>query len=480
MTRPTLLLAAICCCLCTYAQKSDTLILFYKTGQYIISKTDQKKIDEFLTSGWDRISINGYTDETDEEGYNLELSKKRSKEVVDFLQNRKVVGNTVSYQFFGETMPFADNESEEGKALNRRTEVIGYRYPRIQPRPVVDPMIPVTRSLDNGFLVTYRPGSIPASVAASFDAGSGSVFQMITNTSEMRQNNVYNNTTNGEILSSVTIFCGYRLNPCKLDTPVLLRVPIPFETNCPIEKVKFFNTVAENGKRIWQEQSKELYPEIINGKKYVRVWIDNFCECINFDFKLDPECYPVDSAQVFLVNARLKNFTVELKEMNSVYIPKKKNDSSFSLVYLKGKSKNAVMSFSLYAGKKRIRSFRDQPLTSVRYDSVNHSYSISVDSIQIYFPKMDIADVALKVNKDKYRVAPEKSNYSFIYLNRPSETILVDFSLIDSKGNFVQFKDQPLTSLNYDAVRRRYVVDRQLVRMLKKQQSTTQLHNHKG
>jgi hypothetical protein len=467
-------MAAICCCLCSYAQKSDTLILFYKSDQYIISKPDQKKIDDFLNKGWDRISINGYTDETDEEDYNLELSKKRSKEVYDYLQKRRVTGNTVSYQFFGETMPVADNESEEGKALNRRTEIIGYSYPRIAPRPVVDPMVPVTRTLDNGFLITYRPGSIPESVAASFE-GPGSVFQMITNTYEMRQNNVYNNTTNGELLSSVTIFCGYRLNPCKLDTPVLLRVPVPFETNCPIEKVKFFNTVVENGKRIWQEQSKELYPEVIDGQKYVRVWVDNFCECINFDFKLDPDCYPVDSVQVLLVNARLKNFTVELQGMNSVYLPKKKNDSTFSLVYLKNKSKNAAMSFSLYAGKKRIRSFRDQPLSSMRYDSINQQYTLSVDTVQIYFPKVKVADVALKVNKDKYRIAPEKHKYQFLYLNRANEKILVDFSVVDSRGKLTIFKNQPLETLRFDPNKRCYVIDRGFIKLLKHQQETAQL-----
>jgi hypothetical protein len=193
MTRPTLLMAAICCYLCSYAQKSDTLVLFYKSDQYIISKPDQKKIDAFLSEGWDRISINGYTDETDEEEYNLELSKKRSREVYDYLQRRNVPGNSVAYQFFGETMPFADNESEEGKALNRRTEIIGYRYARIQPRPVVDPMQPVTSTLDNGFIITYRPGSLPPEVAANFNAGSGMDFQLITNTAEMRQYNVYNN-----------------------------------------------------------------------------------------------------------------------------------------------------------------------------------------------------------------------------------------------------------------------------------------------
>jgi hypothetical protein len=86
-----------------------------------------------------------------------------------------------------------------------------------------------------------------------------------------------------------------------------------------------------------------------------------------------------------------------------------------------------------------------------------------------------VADVALKVNKDKYRVAPEKNKYAFIYLNRPAEKILVDFSVVDSKGNLLQFKNQPLSSLNFDAVKRCYIVDRELVKMLKKQQSTAKL-----
>lgn len=133
------------------------------------------------------------------------------------------------------------------------------------------------------------------------------------------------------------------------------------------------------------------------------------------------------------------------------------------------------MSFSLYAGKRRIRSFRDQPLTSMRYDSVNRNYTISLDTVQIYFPKLNVADVALKVNKDKYRVTPEKRKYEFIYLNKASETLVVDFSIIDSKGNLLQFKNQQIASLPFNSDKGCYIVDREYIKLLRKQQSTAKL-----
>ena len=289
MYKPLHLLIISFCALFSHGQKTDTLVLFYKTDQFNISKPDKQRLDSFIQRGWDRIIINGYTDETDEEEYNLGLSKKRSGEVYQYFMTKRIESISIYSQYFGESMPKADNSSDDGRALNRRTEIIGYQYARITIKPKVDPMIPVTKTLDNGFIITYSPGTMPASMAANFDAGSAMNFQLISNTTQMRQNNLFNNTTNGEILSSVLIICGNGLNPCKLDKPIEIKVPIPFKTKCPIEKVKFFSAVAEKGKMIWQEQTRQLYPEYIDGRQYIKIWIDNFCECINFDFKIDPD-----------------------------------------------------------------------------------------------------------------------------------------------------------------------------------------------
>ncbi|HEX3167764.1 MAG TPA: OmpA family protein, partial [Chitinophagaceae bacterium] len=257
-----------------YGQKTDTLRIFYKSDEYTITKQDKQRLDSFLKRNWDRISINGFTDEMDTEDYNLELSKKRSQQIYQYLLGYKIDPAILFSGFFGEAMPIADNSTDDGKALNRRTEIVGYQFARITIKPKIDPTLPVTKTLNNGFIITYSPANISDWLANNFAAGSGIDFQVISNTTQMQQNNLYNNTTNGEILSSVMIICGQRLNPCKLAAPIEMKIPIPFKTKCPIEKVKFFNAVADRGKLIWQEQNKALYPETIDGVQYIKIMMD--------------------------------------------------------------------------------------------------------------------------------------------------------------------------------------------------------------
>jgi hypothetical protein len=461
------LLALLGVAIC-YAQKTDTLRLFYQSDEFIISKKDKLRIDNFLSQGWDKLAIKSYTDDEDEDEYNVELSKKRAGGVYNYFMAKNMAANLVSREHYGENMPPADNTTDEGRAFNRQTTIIGYRYPRVQRKtiPPTDIMKPVTTALDNGFIITYRPGSLSETMRDNFEAGYGMDFQLVTNTTEMRQANLFNNTTNGEILSSVIIFCGQRLNPCKLDTPVLIKVPIPFETKCPIQKVKFFNAVAERGKMIWQEESKSLYPEVINGRQYISIWMDNFCECINFDFKVDPDCFDVDSTKLLLVNTKIKNLTTELIGLNSVYMPRQTAEAEHSIVFLKGKINEALISFSLYNGKKRIKGFRNRQLKEFPYNETTGSYVLSTDTIKFYFPKTKEADIVLKVNGDRYISFLDKNKCELIYLNRKKEDITVDISVWGKKGRTTQYKNQSLASIPYDAAKGHYVVDKQFLKTL--------------
>src|SRR5262245_3091757 len=131
MLKPLLPLIAACCALTSYSQQTDTLVLFYKPDQYSISKQDKLKLDSFLLRGWDRIAIKGYTDETEGDEYNLQLSKKRSGEVYGYLMEKNIAAGVVSSQYFGESMPQADNGTDEGRAMNRRTSIIGYQFAKI-------------------------------------------------------------------------------------------------------------------------------------------------------------------------------------------------------------------------------------------------------------------------------------------------------------------------------------------------------------
>ncbi len=71
-----------------------------------------------------KIQIIGHTDNVGSDVDNQILSEARAKSVADALLSRGIAPNRVTYLGLGETQPIADNESEEGRKTNRRTEFI--------------------------------------------------------------------------------------------------------------------------------------------------------------------------------------------------------------------------------------------------------------------------------------------------------------------------------------------------------------------
>lgn len=70
------------------------------------------------------IQINGHTDNTGIEATNQTLSNARAKAVANYLFNKGIAASRLKYKGFGSSQPIADNNIEEGKAKNRRTEMI--------------------------------------------------------------------------------------------------------------------------------------------------------------------------------------------------------------------------------------------------------------------------------------------------------------------------------------------------------------------
>ena len=62
----------------------------------------------------------GYTDNTGDEAYNLDLSKRRAQAAMDYLATKGVASSRVTVAGYGEANPVADNATPEGRALNRR------------------------------------------------------------------------------------------------------------------------------------------------------------------------------------------------------------------------------------------------------------------------------------------------------------------------------------------------------------------------
>jgi flagellar motor protein MotB len=111
-------------------KKGEKMVLrnvFYETGKFDLkpeSNAELKKVVAFLKSNQNiSIEISGHTDNAGDEKSNMILSEKRARSVFDFLTQNGIDPSRLTVKGYGETKPIADNNTEQGRAQNRRTEI---------------------------------------------------------------------------------------------------------------------------------------------------------------------------------------------------------------------------------------------------------------------------------------------------------------------------------------------------------------------
>ncbi len=101
--------------------------IFYEVDSYDLQAQSKIELDaliSFLLENKDvKILIGGHTDNVGTESYNQILSENRAKSVYEFLVSQGVDANRLQYKGFGLNQPVASNDTEAGRAKNRRTEI---------------------------------------------------------------------------------------------------------------------------------------------------------------------------------------------------------------------------------------------------------------------------------------------------------------------------------------------------------------------
>ena len=69
------------------------------------------------------LSVEGHTDSTGQDSYNMNLSRERAQSVKAYLANQDIMAARISTSGFGETRPIATNDTANGRAPNRRVEI---------------------------------------------------------------------------------------------------------------------------------------------------------------------------------------------------------------------------------------------------------------------------------------------------------------------------------------------------------------------
>ncbi|OYW20422.1 MAG: hypothetical protein B7Z54_01185 [Sphingobacteriales bacterium 12-47-4] len=111
-------------------EKDAVLVLrnvFFDVNKFDLRTESQSELDKLASLLKDNpgltIQINGHTDAVGNAAANQKLSENRAAAVVRYLVEQGIAATRLSYKGFGATQPLASNDTEEGRALNRRTEM---------------------------------------------------------------------------------------------------------------------------------------------------------------------------------------------------------------------------------------------------------------------------------------------------------------------------------------------------------------------
>lgn len=101
--------------------------LHFETSKSVIKPNSFNELDELVNylklKTELKIEIGGHTDNQGSDVSNLSLSESRAKAVKEYLVKKGVSASRIVARGYGEAKPIAENETENGRALNRRTEI---------------------------------------------------------------------------------------------------------------------------------------------------------------------------------------------------------------------------------------------------------------------------------------------------------------------------------------------------------------------
>jgi outer membrane protein OmpA-like peptidoglycan-associated protein len=101
--------------------------IFFDTKQFELKPGSVAELDKVVALLNDnpnlKIEIGGHTDNIGQPKDNLLLSENRAKAVVNYLLQKGIKAPRLTAKGFGATKPIAENGNENGRALNRRTEL---------------------------------------------------------------------------------------------------------------------------------------------------------------------------------------------------------------------------------------------------------------------------------------------------------------------------------------------------------------------
>lgn len=117
----------------TQAQSEvKTFRVHFNSDEYTLDAKDKELLDAVLKETeqpvYCELVLKAHTDKDASNAYNIELSKKRAQSVQAYLQEKGLGKQRLSTYAYGETKPITTNSNENGKAENRRVDIMLHYY----------------------------------------------------------------------------------------------------------------------------------------------------------------------------------------------------------------------------------------------------------------------------------------------------------------------------------------------------------------
>lgn len=108
-------------------------VFYFDVDNYELSEADQNQLRKIATyvkadPGIEKIKITGHSDDTGRKGYNNAVSQIRAESVRNYLLKLGINAKKISTTWVGQMKPIARNDTDAGRAKNRRVVVILKKY----------------------------------------------------------------------------------------------------------------------------------------------------------------------------------------------------------------------------------------------------------------------------------------------------------------------------------------------------------------
>lgn len=101
--------------------------ILFETGKFVLLSESMTELDKIVSILREnpalKVQISGHTDNVGKDPDNLVLSASRAKAVVEYIITKGILAARLTHKGFGAAQPVADNSTERGRSLNRRTEM---------------------------------------------------------------------------------------------------------------------------------------------------------------------------------------------------------------------------------------------------------------------------------------------------------------------------------------------------------------------